>query len=307
MSSLVAAVSNNTGLTWPNGKRIAVYVTGMLEVWSEGKAPEYTVQTTALHGTIDHGGIVWSRYGGKIGVFRIIRALNEFGIKGTFAANAAITEVFPDAIAEIVRSGHDIAGHGIWQDQMINYMQPAEQHDTIKRTLDTFEKVTGARPQGWLSQVLAFTPETPGFLAQEGVRWWGDLKDIDLPKIVHTEYGDLVAIPVCEFTDNRVLRGSPRDFFDVNKDTFDYLYQYEPMSVLNVILHCQWGGRPPIMALFRKVIEYISRFPGVWFTTPAEIADWFSKQNIEELTYRERYFDRPSTRETTSSRIGALR
>jgi hypothetical protein len=28
---------------------------------------------------------------------------------------------------------------------MINYMQPAEQHDTIKRTLDTFEKVTGGR------------------------------------------------------------------------------------------------------------------------------------------------------------------
>src|SRR6266852_4667159 len=29
---------------WPNGKRIAVAVTVMLETWSEGKAPPYSVQ-----------------------------------------------------------------------------------------------------------------------------------------------------------------------------------------------------------------------------------------------------------------------
>lgn len=242
----------NTKLLWPNGKRIAVYVTGMLEVWSEGKGPEYTVQTTALkHSAVDHGGIVWSHYGPKIGVYRIIRTLNEFGIRGTFATNAKIAELFPDAVAEIARSGHDIAGHGVWQDEMINYMTPAEQRDAIKRTLDAFEKTTGKRPEGWMSQVLAFTPETPAILAQERLLWWGDLKDIDLPKKVRTKHGDIIAIPVCEFTDNRTLRGTPRDFYDVNRDTFDYLYNNEPMSVLNILLHCQWGGRPPITAHFR--------------------------------------------------------
>src|SRR5450759_3044781 len=134
-------------LLWPNGKRVAVYVTGMLEVWSEGKAPTYTVQTTGLRSdATDYGGIAWSRYGGKLGVWRILRALSDFNIRGTFATNAMITEIFPDAIKEIVQSGHDIAGHGIWQDQMIGYMSPNEQHDTIKRTLDIFEKATGKRP-----------------------------------------------------------------------------------------------------------------------------------------------------------------
>jgi allantoinase len=280
-------------LLWPNGKRVAVYVTGMLEVWSEGKAPTYTVQTTGLRSdATDYGGIAWSRYGGKLGVWRILRALSDFNIRGTFATNAMITEIFPDAIKEIVQSGHDIAGHGIWQDQMIGYMSPNEQHDTIKRTLDIFEKATGKRPEGWLSQVLAWTPETPDFLVQEGVRWWGDAKDIDLPKKLKTKHGEIVAIPVCEFTDNRVLRGSPRDFFDVYKDTFDYLYQHEPMSVLNIILHCQWGGRPPVMAVFRKILEYIFKFTDVWFTTPGEIAKWFSAQDQTEITYRERYFPR---------------
>lgn len=276
---------------WPNGKRVAVYVTGMLEVWSEGKAPTYTVQTTSLRtDAVDHGGIAWSRYGGRIGVWRIIRALNDFGIRGTFATNGMITEFYPDAIKEIVRSGHDIAGHGVWQDQMINDMSPQEQHATIKCTLDVFEKATGKRPEGWLSQVLAWTPETPDFLAQEGVRWWGDAKDIDLPKKIKTKNGEIIAIPVSEFTDNRVLRGSPRDFFDVYKDTFDYLYRHEPMSVLNIILHCQWGGRPPVTAVFRQILKYISEFPDVWFTTPGEIATWFAGQDRDEITYSERYF-----------------
>src|ERR1035437_4136165 len=139
----IARDKNNMGLLWPNGKRIAVYVTGMLEVWSPGKGPEYTVQTTALHGAKDHGGIVWSTYGGKIGVFRILRALNEFGIKGTFATNGMITEAYPEAIAEIVRGDHEIAAHGVWQDEQINTMTPDEQQRTIKQTLDMFEPATG--------------------------------------------------------------------------------------------------------------------------------------------------------------------
>jgi hypothetical protein len=34
-----------TELRWPNGSRIAVAVTAMLESWPEGKAPTYTVST----------------------------------------------------------------------------------------------------------------------------------------------------------------------------------------------------------------------------------------------------------------------
>ena len=46
-----------TTLAWPNGKRIAVAVTVMYETWAEGKAPNYSVQTTHLKpGTVDLAG-----------------------------------------------------------------------------------------------------------------------------------------------------------------------------------------------------------------------------------------------------------
>jgi hypothetical protein len=38
----------------------------------------------------------------------------------------------------------------------------------------------------------------------------------------------------------RVLRGNPRDWYDVYKDTFDYLYQNEPTAFLNVTVHACW-------------------------------------------------------------------
>jgi hypothetical protein len=68
---------------WPHGKRIAVTVTVMLETWSEGVAPPYGVQATPLKpGTIDHGGIAWGSYGGKVGVWRIIELMRRNKMRG---------------------------------------------------------------------------------------------------------------------------------------------------------------------------------------------------------------------------------
>ena len=51
-------------------------------------------------------------------------------------------------------------------------------------------------------------------LSALGYLWLGDYHDTDLPYVVETPAGKLVALPHSDFTDNRVLRGSPRDFLD---------------------------------------------------------------------------------------------
>ena len=100
-----------SGLTWPNGKKVAVSVTVMFETWADDKAPTYSVQTTHLKpGTLDHAGKAWSTYGGRVGVWRIIRLLDRLGIPGTFCVNARCTEEYPEAVKQIVRSGHDKIG-----------------------------------------------------------------------------------------------------------------------------------------------------------------------------------------------------
>src|ERR1700730_9542502 len=212
------AVTSKRPFAWPDGKRIAVTGTAMLETWSEGKAPPYGVQATPLKpGTIDHGGIAWGSYGGKVGVWRIIELMRRNGMRGTFCVNARCAELFPEAVAQIVKSGHDVAGHGYVQDQLLAYMTPDEERVTIRRCLDVLEKVSGMRPVGWLSPVLAYTEHTRRILIEEKLIWHGDGRDSDLPNVIETSGGSLVHIPASDFTDNRVLRASPMDLWDVYK------------------------------------------------------------------------------------------
>jgi len=261
--------------TWPNGKRIAVTMTAMLETWSEGKAPPYGVQATALKpGTIDHGGIAWGSYGGKVGVWRIIELMSRNKMRGTFCVNARCAELYPEAVAQIVKSGHDVAGHGFVQDQLLAYMSPDEEQATIRKCLDLLEQVSGQRPLGWLSPVLAYTEHTRRFLVEEKLLWHGDGRDSDLPHVVEMDGRSIVHIPGSDFTDNRVLRASPMDLWDVYKETFDYLYWREPPALLALSMHCHFGGRPLITAIMEKILKYMAQYPEVWFASYGEIARW---------------------------------
>jgi peptidoglycan/xylan/chitin deacetylase (PgdA/CDA1 family) len=279
-------------MRWPNGARVAVAVTVMYETWSDDKAPSYSVQATSLKpGTVDHAGKAWSTYGGRVGVWRIIRTLDRLGIPATFFTNARCAELYPDSIAQIVKSGHDIGGHAVYQDQLLTYMDVDEQRATIRRSLDVLEEVSGQRPTGWLSPVLAFTPDTVGLLAEAGLDWHADVTYIDLPHRVQTEFGPIAAVPNSDFTDNRVLKANPRDLHDVYVNTFDYLYQHEGMSLLALTLHCQFGGRPMVTAIFDQVIRYFQSHPEVWFARHAELGQWALDAHDDECTYAARYFE----------------
>jgi allantoinase len=203
-----------SGLTWPNGKKVAVSVTVMFETWADDKAPTYSVQTTHLKsGTVDHAGKAWSTYGGRVGVWRIIRLLDRLGIPGTFCVNARCTEEYPEAVKAIVRSGHDIAGHAYTQDQLLAYMSLEQQESTIRRSIDLLQQCGGKTVTGWASPVVAFTPETAGFLAKAGLTWTTDVTYADLPIKIHTAHGTIAGVPTTDFSDNRVLRANPRDLY----------------------------------------------------------------------------------------------
>ena len=262
-------------LHWPNGARIAVLVTVMFESWSEGKAPPYSPMTTALKaGTTDLLGISWSEYGGKTGIWRFMRLLDEFQIHATVCASGHAVERYPDAARELHQKGHELAGHSYMQDLVLPYLEAAEEREVIRKCARIIEGVTGKKPAGWFSPVAAPTQHTAGFLAEEGFLWHGDYNDTDLPYPLKTAKGTLVAIPHSDFTDNRVLRGSPRDFYQVYKDTFDFLYETEPVSMLNLTVHAHFGGRPMMSAMLREILRYVKGFPGVWFARHDEVARW---------------------------------
>ncbi len=260
---------------WENNAKIAVMVTLMLETWSEGKAPSYSSMTTPLKpGTLDTQGISWSEYGGRTGIWRIMRILDEFGIKASVVASGRSVELFPEAVKEVARKGHEVAGHSYTQDMLLCYLSPEEERDVIRKCCGLIEGATGTKPVGWLSPRGTPTEHTAEYLAEEGFLWHGDHNDVDLPYVVDTAKGPLVAIPQSNFADNRVLRGNPRDYFQVYKDTFDYLYNTEPIGVVNLTVHSHWGGRPLMSAIIREVLKYLKGFSQVWFAGHDDVARW---------------------------------
>ena len=278
-------------LTWPNGRKIAVSVTVMFETWSEGAAPNYSVQTTQLKsGIFDYASKAWSTYGGRIGVWRLIRMLDRLQIPGTFFTNARCAEEYPDAVKQIVRSGHDLAGHAYTQDQLLAYMSLENQQKTIRRSIDLLQSCTGTNVTGWASPVLAFTPETYGFLAEAGLKWTCDVTYADLPILIHTPHGVIAGVPTSDFSDNRVMRASPRDLYDAHKGTFDYLVENEPMSLLVLVIHCQFGGRPLMTSVLQEILEYIAKSPDAWFARHEELADWAYAAGVDEHAYCSRHF-----------------
>ncbi len=156
------------------------------------------------------------------------------------------------------------------------YLGKNEEQALIRKCGEIIESVSGFKPVGWASPRMTPTVHTARLLAEDGYLWHGDYHDADLPYIVVAGKGKdakrLVALPHSEYTDNRVMRGSPQDFYDAYKGTFDYLYNQEPQSVLNLTLHTHFGARPPLAAMLHEILKYFQGFDGVWFARHDEMA-----------------------------------
>ena len=212
-------------LIWPQGHRVAVVVSVLLETWSEKKSPSYFPRTTPLPpGSTDIAGINWSRFGGNEGIWRLSRNLKDLDIPATLFCNGRSAEVWPEAVAAFAKAGHDVAAHGYLQDQTLFSMSAEIERETIKKTLDILEKTAGKRPTGWVTPIYGWSENTIDYLAEAKLAWCSDALDATAPYWKDTKSGKILMIPWSDFVDNRALRASPRIYYDVYKDMFDYLH-----------------------------------------------------------------------------------
>ena len=281
---------NKRALVWPHGHRVAVVCSVLLETWSDGKSPSYFPRTTPLPpGSKDVAGINWSRFGGNEGIWRLSRNLKDLDMPATLFCNGRSAEVWPEAVAAFAKSGQDVAGHGWLQDQTLFSMSPERERETIKKTLDILEKTAGKRPTGWVTPIYGWSENTIDYLAEAKLAWCSDALDASVPYPQQTKSGKIVMIPWSEFVDNRALRASPRIYFDVYKDMFDYLHACEPGALINIGVHSHFGGRPAMAAVFRQLLEYLRSQKGVWFAHHREVARWIAEQKFEDTTYPTRF------------------
>jgi hypothetical protein len=153
-----------------------------------------------------------------------------------------------------VKSGHDFAGRAYLQDQVMAGMDLATEKETIAKCVALLEQVSGTRPKGWISPSMAFSLHTRDCCLLPGRS--GTARAIPICRAWSRRRVDRSSIfPGSDFTDNRMLKSSSLDLWDVYRETFDYLYNHEPGSYLPLSMHGQFGGRPMITAIFNKIFN----------------------------------------------------
>lgn len=268
---------------WPGGARIAVTLNMALE--SFVARSQLSLEKTA--NKIDYFSLTYAEYAYKAGVWRLLDLLDEFGIAGSVSCNGLTGERHPEAVKALADAGCEIVGHGWAQDVLARDDDPQAELADIRRVTETLARAAGGqRPVGWTSQGSAGSGNTLDFLKAEGYLWNGDDASDDLPFLKATKHGPIVILPRTNLPHNDLwiwatARNSPEVMWEGFKATFDQLYAEGVAGCpkwIELTLHAHMGGRPTLVPIARKCLQYAKAHEAVWFARRCDIAEWTAKR-----------------------------
>lgn len=223
----------------------------------------------------------WKEYGWRCGLPRIMRMLEEFGIRATAAINGDVCNAYPTMADAMNKAGWDFMGHGFVQVPM---SKVADERKTIQDTKSTIEAFTNRKMRGWMGPGLVETFDTADLLKSLGVEWVCDWPVDDLPVEVETEHGDLIGVPYTLELNDIVIYAVERHRSDeMYRRLIDSLPVYLEESknsprVLPLAIHPYITGVPHRIGWFRRILEQLHQLHGAVFMTGSEIADWYMAQ-----------------------------
>ena len=274
-------------LRWPNDARVAVCVIVTLGHLEWSPPPDAFVAPSATRvgpypEVPDIHEISHPDYGSRVGVFRVMDALERHGFKGTVAMDVGLLESAPKLVTACQSLGWEFVGHGISMSRMITErMSEADEIAYIDRSLDAVENATGSRPIGWSGVDYGESSRTVRLLAERGVRYVCDWPNDEQPYRMNVPSGSMVSLPVMLDLDDVVfhhVRTIPIDTFaNLIIDSYDVLHEAgkESGRLLVLNLHPYVIGQPYRMKYLDAALAHIVAEGGAWAATGQEIVDWY--------------------------------
>lgn len=279
-------------IKWSNGARVALWITPILQWFpldSKGKPFRAPGGLTMPFPDFRH--YTNRDYGNRVGIFRILKVLQDMGLPASVAMNAAIAKRYPDLLGEIVKQDVEIIAHGQDMDR-VHYtgMARDEEDALIREAVATLRSASGQAVKGWFSPGRAQSDNTIDLLAANGVEYSCDWVNDDLPYAMNAAQGVHYSMPMAYETDDRVvmleLHQSEDDWAQQIKDRFDVLYRESEQyggRVMSIPLHAWVSGVPYRIGKVREVLEYICGHSGVWTATGADIlSDFLAGQGEQD-------------------------
>jgi len=278
-----SAIVDRPPLKLPQGGRIAVWTIVNVEEWSIERAMPRTVLPPPFGQPLlpDLPNWAWHEYGMRVGFWRLVEALERFGVKATFAVNGSVCRSYPRVAGAAKDAGWEFMGHGYVQRPMHHVEdQPA----AIRDTLEAIREFTGRAPRGWESPGLTETPETIDHLAAAGIEYVADWVVDDQPCRIETASRPVVSIPYTgEMNDISMMaiqHHPSEEWLRRGIDQFDRLYAEGERSarVMAISVHPYISGVPHRIGYLEKLYKHVTARPGVMLWTGGQILDWYVSQ-----------------------------
>jgi allantoinase len=263
-------------VAWPGGARIALWITVSLQWFpldmkGQPFKPPGALQTAypdLRHYTLRD-------YGNRVGVFRVMQALERHGIRASAAMNAAVALRYPALLSEVQSRQWEIIAHGLDMDHL-HYEGMADEPALIAQTLKALPGV-----RGWLSPAKSESQRTLDLLGEAGIEYVCDWVNDDMPY----QMQNLYAMPhSADIDDFQILvnnHHSEDEFAEQLVDQFDVLYEEAGAQggrIMAISLHPFVIGQPYRIGALERALAHFMRHPGVWPATGAEILDAWKAQ-----------------------------
>lgn len=267
---------------FPQGERIALLIYVNIEHVPFGSTSlAHAIYPPTMQWSPDilnHG---WRDYGNRVGLWRIIQAMDNHGMRGTVNLNSDVCREYPVIIREGNARKWEWGAQGDNNTSIPTHMEEKQERDFIWANMKIIEEATGTRPRGWLSMCLAESVRTPDLLFEAGIQYVSNYAHDELPVPMRVKGGTLLTMPyTLEINDVPTIQGkgtSGEDFGKMIRDQFDVLYEEgrERPRIMSISVHPFISGHPFRMKHLESALAYIASHNDIWHTMGGEVNDWY--------------------------------
>ncbi|TWB18560.1 polysaccharide deacetylase family protein [Nitrospirillum bahiense] len=265
---------------WPGDTRLVISVSMQFEAGGQPlKGTDSPFPKVDFPDSVPSDAVAntWFAYGYREGVPRMLDLWDKHGVKVTSHMIGEAVRKNPDLAREIVKRGHEAAGHGPrWSSEYAMSREEERQFLTDARTM--VAEVTGQTPVGYNANWLRRGPHTLPLLQELGYLYHIDDVSRDEPFIEQVNGHDFVVVPYTLRNNDIVLiegrNYTPTQFLEQVTLDFDQLYEEagHRRRMMSISAHDRISGTPQMVRVWDKFLTYAKSHPGVTFLRKDEIA-----------------------------------
>jgi peptidoglycan/xylan/chitin deacetylase (PgdA/CDA1 family) len=225
-------------------------------------------------------------YGNRVGIYRLMKALDQRGLKATALMSSAVATRYPALAAEVAASGWEVAAAGVDMGKLHHGgLAEAEERALVTRAVKELRGAFKSPIRGWHSPAHSQSMRTLDLVAEAGLDWVADWINDDMPYTVTTARGPLTAMPLAwDLSDQRLLFQQHMDtseFVEQVLRAFKTLYAEAADKggrVLTLTITPWLMGQPHRIKALGALLDRLLEPAGVWPATGSDIVDaWRTK------------------------------